>query len=98
MIVTPLASESRTMSTSTSKIFQVSDLANNRTEFIDVARRGFARLRDKDGTSLVMLRESEFDRLQRMEELTGLLLLLEHISHLGRQPSLHELGEHSWLR
>ena len=82
----------------TGKIFQVSDLANNRTEFIDEARQGLARLRDKDGTSLVMMRESEFSRLQRMEELTGLLLMLEHINHLGRVPSLYELGEHSWLR
>src|ERR1051326_2277908 len=32
-------------------IFQVSDLANKRTEFIEAAREGRARLRDRDGTS-----------------------------------------------
>lgn len=38
-------------------IYTASDLARRRRALLDAARRGVARLRDTDGTSLVMLRE-----------------------------------------
>lgn len=38
-------------------VYTASDLARRRRELLDSARRGVARLRDTDGTSLVMLRE-----------------------------------------
>lgn len=80
------------------KVFQVSDLATNRTEFIDQARGGLARLRDKDGTSLVMLRESQLAYLQRVSDLTSLHLLLIHLVTKGSRAAVVELGEHTWLR
>jgi hypothetical protein len=81
------------------RVFQVSDLANNnRAEFIDEARSGLARLRDKDGTSLVMIPESSLTFLQGLKDLTGLHLALDHLVAAGRQPSIRGLGEHAWLR
>ncbi|MFE3254249.1 hypothetical protein ACFXPS_05520 [Nocardia sp. NPDC059091] len=81
-----------------SRVFQVTDLANNRTEFIDEARNGMARLRDKDGTSLVMLPEARLDYLQKLQDLVGLHLRVNHLVTAGRRPSVKELGDHSWLR
>ncbi|MGV9541030.1 hypothetical protein ACWDSF_06855 [Nocardia beijingensis] len=80
------------------RVFQVSDLATNRTEFIDEARSGLARLRDKDGTSLVMLPEAQLSYLQRLKELSSLLQLLNHLVATERHLSVVELGEHAWLR
>jgi hypothetical protein len=82
----------------TAKVFQVSDLANNRTEFIDEARSGLARLRDKDGTSLVMLPEARLDHLQRLQDLNEIYLRLSHLIVKGKPASPVELGQHSWLR
>jgi hypothetical protein len=82
----------------TAKVFQVSDLANNRTEFIDEARSGLARLRDKDGTSLVMLPESTLAHLQRLQHLNGIYLQLSHLVAKGKPASPIELGRHTWLR
>jgi hypothetical protein len=82
----------------TAKVFQVSDLANNRTEFIDEARSGLARLRDKDGTSLVMLPEARLAHLQRMQDLNEIFLRLSHLVATGKPALSIELGKHAWLR
>ena len=81
-------------------IFQVSDLAGNkRVEFIDAAREGVARLRDRDGTSLVMLPESALRLLEQLstwwEAYTRLDSLLRRTSGV---PTARELGDLAWLR
>ena len=80
-------------------IFQSSDLAGSRrTEFLDAARSGLARLRDKDGTSLVMLPESKLRLLQTLatwwESYTRLAALLRR----STLPTPTELGGLAWLR
>lgn len=79
-------------------IFQASDLARDRTRFLDAARSGRARVRDKDGTGLVMLPEAELEVLegfaawsQRLNQLTALVE-----SERALTPAL--LGELAWLR
>lgn len=80
-------------------IYQTSDLAGSkRTEFLDAARGGLARLRDKDGTSLVMLPES---RLRLLETLTAWWQAYTRLDSLLRRsalPTANELGELAWLR
>src|SRR5690349_16363971 len=79
-------------------IFQASDLANRRTEFLDAARGGQARLRDKDGTSFVMLRADQLDLLQRLNQWSQALMRLESLLRRGSVPRVKELGDLAWLR
>jgi hypothetical protein len=80
------------------QIFQVSDLANRRTEFIDEARQGCVRLRDKDGTSLVMLPESRLNHLESVRTYLMLFLLVEHIAKTKERPNVMSLGDNAWVR
>src|SRR3979411_3310398 len=57
-------------------IFQSSDLANKRVEVLDAARAGLARVRDKDGTSLVMLPEADPDIMKENNHWSGELMWL----------------------
>ncbi len=82
----------------TDTIFQASDLANKRTELLSAARSGLARLRDKDGTSLVMLPESKLRLLEVLSEWSRALLRLEALISRGVTPSISDLGELAWLR
>lgn len=80
-------------------IFQASDLTNQRrVEFLDAARSGGARLRDKDGTSLVMLPESRLVWLETMAKWSAVHLRLEELIRRGVMPSVTDLGELAWLR
>lgn len=84
----------------TDTIFQASDLAGSRrVEFLDAARGGRARLRDRDGMSLVMLPESMLSLLETLascwESYTRLDCLLRRTSSV---PSARELGDLAWLR
>lgn len=79
-------------------IFQASDLANQRTEFLETARHGRALLRYKDGTSLVMLPESALNTLEALAQWSTRHLRLEDVLRRGVQPSVPELGELAWLR
>jgi hypothetical protein len=81
-------------------IFQASDLAGSkRVEFLDAAREGGARLRDRDGMSLVMLPERKLRLLEGLttwwEAYTKLDGLLRRTSGV---PSSRQLGELAWLR
>lgn len=83
----------------TDTIFQLTDLAGQRrTEFVEAARRGGARLRDKDGTSLLMLRESHVRVLEGLSEWASAYLRLERMFKRDVRPSITELGELAWLR
>ncbi len=80
-------------------IFLPSDLAGSkRTEILRVAREGAARIRDKDGTSLVMLPEAQVASLQFVAEWSGNLLRLQELLARGGQPTVGDLGELAWLR
>ncbi|MET8720974.1 hypothetical protein [Streptomyces misionensis] len=81
-------------------IFQSTDLATQRrTEFLDAARSGLARLRDKNGTSLVMLPERHLQLLEELRKWSSVHLRLERL--LARpdfRPTVQELGDLAWLR
>jgi len=79
-------------------IYQLTDLAQNRVQFVEAARQGCARLRDKDGTSLVMLPERELQLLEQLARWNNAHLRLEKLVDQGRRPSVSELGEMAWLR
>ncbi|MEV6343067.1 hypothetical protein [Actinoplanes sp. NPDC051851] len=83
----------------TSTIFQASDLANQkRVDFLSQARAGRARLRDKDGTSLVMLPESHLLWLETMAQWSSVHLRLEGVIRRATLPTVSELGDLAWLR
>ena len=79
-------------------IFQVSDLANKRTEFLDAARGGCARLRDRDGTSLVMLPESRLDLLEVIAQASNATTRISALLRRDTRPTVAELGDLAWLR
>jgi hypothetical protein len=80
-------------------IYQPSDLAGaKRVVFLEAARAGRARLRDKDGTSLVMLPEHDLDVLERYAHWSRLGTQLDVLLSSGRSVSVSELGELGWLR
>jgi hypothetical protein len=84
----------------TGTIFQASDLAGSkRVEFLDAAREGVARLRDRDGTSLVMLPERVLCLLEQLthwwEAYTRLDSILRRSTGV---PNARELGDLAWLR
>ena len=80
-------------------IFQATDLAGGkRTAFLDAARRGLARLRDKDGTSLVMLPESKLRLLETLARWWEAYMNLDGLLRRSDVPKTSELGELAWLR
>jgi len=79
-------------------IFQSSDLATKRTEVLEAARKGQARVRDKDGTSLVMLPESRLRLLEALTKWWQAYMKLEALLHKNELPRAAELGELAWLR
>jgi hypothetical protein len=78
-------------------IFQTSDLVNKRLEFMEAARGGLARVRDKDGTSYVMLPEGRLTLLEELAQWSHALVRLEALLRKGR-PNVTELGGLAWLR
>jgi hypothetical protein len=80
------------------EIFQTSDLANKRTQVVKAAREGVARVRDKDGTSLVMLQEDKLDALKELANWSAAHLRLEALLRRGTKPTVAELGDLAWLR
>lgn len=80
-------------------IFQPSDLAGaKRTKFLQMAREGCARIRDKDGLSLLTLPESHVVTLRLIAEWSKHLLRLQDLLAHHGQPSISELGDLAWLR
>lgn len=82
-----------------SVIYQTSDLAGNkRLDFLEDARAGKARLRDKDGTSLVMLPESDLNVLEQFAWWSRLSQRLSLLTEQKREIAVVEFGELAWLR
>jgi hypothetical protein len=79
-------------------IFQASDLARDRTRFLDAARAGRAVVRDKDGTGLVMLPESELVVLEGYAAWSQRLNRLSALIESERPLTAAMLGELAWLR
>ena len=94
-IVVTILAEVRAMS---DVIFQSSDLANKRVEVLDAARAGLARVRDKDGTSLVMLPEADLDLLKELNHWSVAHMRLEALLQRTPTPTVTELGDLAWLR
>lgn len=82
----------------TEVIFQSSDLAQKRVQVLDAARAGKARVRDKDGLSLVMLPESRLELLEELVLWNAAHLRLEELLSRGGVPAVSELGDLAWLR
>ena len=83
-----------------STIFQASDLNQKGRAVLDAARAGWARLRDKDGVSLVMLPERRVDALLKVANAVANLLVIERAIAQKQegQLDLTSLGEWTWLR
>jgi hypothetical protein len=79
-------------------IFLPTDLASKRVEFLDAARNGQARLRDKDGTSLVMLPERRLRLLETLAKWWEAYMKLDGFLRRSELPRAAELGELAWLR
>lgn len=82
-----------------SEIYQASDLQKRYREVLKDARESMARLRDKDGISLVMTREAYVAALEELSEATATFVILEQaLATPGREPSLADLGAWTWVR
>lgn len=80
-------------------IYQASDLAGTkRRDFLRDARNGGARLRDKDGSSLLFLPESEVDALKAIAYWSKQHLRLNRLLEDGVNPTASALGDLAWLR
>lgn len=79
-------------------IYQSSDLVNRRVEVLEAARTGRARVRDKDGTSLVMLRESQLQLLEGLVEWGSAGIRLEELLARVEPPTIADFGDLAWLR
>lgn len=80
------------------RVFQVSDLAGSkRREFVDLAKRGNARLRDTDGTPLVMLSEAGLAQLEGLSEaLVGYLSLETALDRKRQDRQPTDFGNLAW--
>lgn len=84
------------------KIYQPSDLNQGYRAILDEAREGSnPRVRDKDGTGIVVVLEQEFDALTALTTATASYILLDRaVAHRTKDeaPSLAEFGDWTWLR
>lgn len=80
-------------------IYTVSDLSRKRREVADVARRGLARIRDTDGTGLVLLPAQRYEVLAAVSlwaDRLGVVQRAQIKSHTERTPA--DFGDLTWLR
>ena len=77
-----------------------SDLQRRYRTILDEARAGEARVRDLDGTNILLLPEAEVQALRRVSAAAANLLAIERVIEVmaTRRPDLPEYGEWSWLR
>jgi len=80
-------------------IYTVSDLSRKRREVADVARRGLARIRDTDGTGLVLVPAQRYEVLEAVSlwaDRLGVVQRAQAKSHTERTPT--DFGDLTWLR
>jgi hypothetical protein len=78
--------------------FLVSELATKRRAVVDAAREGGARVRDTDGTRLVMLPESKVESLAAVARWSNAQAQVSRWLQRGELPRAAEMGELAWLR
>ena len=80
------------------RTYQASDLAGTgRRAFLDEARGGEARLRDTDGTSLVMVPEDRYRTLVELRDWVLALLMLDNaLARPAHNRSPADLGTLAW--
>src|SRR4051812_3323903 len=80
------------------RTYQASDLAGTgRREFLAQARSGEARLRDTDGTSLLMVREGDYRALAALRDWTLAYLVLENaLARPAHQRVTADFGVLAW--
>ncbi len=84
---------------SSEMIYTVSDLSRKRREVADVARRGIARIRDTDGTGLVLMPARRYEVLEAVSHWADRLGVVERTltkSRAERTPA--DFGDLTWLR
>lgn len=82
-----------------SETYTLSDLAGaKRTQLLNDARTGRARVRDKDGQTLVMLPEQRLDVLDQFAHWSQVQQRLSSIAAQERIPTVAELGDLAWVR
>jgi len=95
------------MRTATPTIYQSSDLNQRGRAVLDAARKGFVRVRDKDGASLVMTREERFEELERRAAVgdgiahaaASFMLIEQAVEHRDdTKPGLADMGDWVWMR
>lgn len=80
-------------------VFQASDLNQRGRAVLDAARNGEARVRDKDGTSLLVVPEYRFRTLTTILSATANLMAIEQMLDVDRDArSLRDYGDWTWLR
>src|SRR5262249_60499931 len=80
-------------------ISPASDLARGRREGPDTARRGLARIRDTDGTGLVLLPARHYDMLEAVSRWHDRLDVLERArAKPAPERVAHDYGDLTWLR
>lgn len=77
-----------------------SDLQRRYRVILDEAKVGQARLRDLDGTNILVLPEHEVEVLRRIGAAAANLAAVERLAGfpVSRKPDLVDYGEWSWLR
>ncbi len=76
------------------------DLQRRYRVILDEARAGEARLRDSDGTNILLLPEATVQALRRVSAAAASLAAVEGVSETlaSRPPTVSEYGDWSWLR
>lgn len=82
----------------TDNIFQASDLSAKRRQVMNTARSGFARIRDTDGTGLVLLPQRSFEFLRSLgQQLTKIVTLDAALQRPRKDRRPADYGELAWL-
>jgi hypothetical protein len=86
------------MSDTGTTIYQPSDLNRRYRRVLQDARAGAARIRDNDGTALVIVPERRFQALRSVAEAAANLAGLQRALDQRRSPTLADFGAWTWLR
>jgi hypothetical protein len=81
----------------TIEIFQPSDLNRRGRAVLDTARRSRARIRDKDGLSLLVLPEELVEQLETLARFSRNLFALERALASGSRPGMSEIADFDWV-
>lgn len=86
------------MAMATGTVFQASDLNQRGRLVLDAARAGEARIRDKDGMSLLVIPERRYQALLAVNRAAANLAALQCSMTTHRKLSVQDYGDWTWLR